>query len=172
MENFRNLRRQRYIDEESYENTLKHFDQERVLYEEMLDRPEVRTGGHATALMFHAIGIWRKFQIGYTAGAPLEELARSLNDVVEAFDSYVKKNNNIADFKRRPAFRMVDSIDTYTNILHLASALIMLHREDLLPIVLGWIRDDEYGGVDAVLEELFNFYFDDTGIFNLSELLI
>jgi hypothetical protein len=161
MHSLNEKKRQKYIDAESYQNTLKNFDSAKIDYEEQLKSPEVHPGGHAAALLFSASDLWAVFQLRYTAGEDLEKLARSLDEVVEAFDIYVKKHRDTTERQNYPPFLMVDMIDTYIDFLHLVCVVIMLHREELLPVILGWIKGDEYDGVDAVIEELFNYYFPD-----------
>lgn len=161
MENFTDRRRQKYLDVESYTNTVRHLDEGKYFYEEMLSAPGATRRARARALSGRALDLWRKFQIEYTAGADLDQLAESLGDVVDAYDRYVKVKEEAPDEEYYPPFVLNDMIDTYVDLLNMMSAAVLLHREDLLSTIFSWIKDGEYDGVDAVLEELLNFYFPD-----------
>lgn len=161
MEDFAQRRRQKYIDEDAYKNTLKHFSEQEPYYQEFLRQPEPHIRGHARVLSSRALDLWDVFQLRYTAGENLDELARSLDGIVGAYDRYVKKNQETPAEDYLPPFRMIDMIDTYVDFLNMVSAAVLLHREDLLPMIFSWIKNGEYDGIDAVLEELLNFYFPD-----------
>lgn len=161
MTSFSRKRRQKYIDEESYKNTLLRIDDQKTAYAAFLAKPEPHIRAHAQVLMDLGSDLWHAFQIRYTAGEKLEDLAASLSDLVEAFDRYVEKNREVPEDEYLPPFRLFDDIDTYVDFLNLISATILLHREDLLPKIFAWIQGGEFDGVDAVLEELLNFYFSD-----------
>lgn len=161
MKNFNERRRQKYIDEESYKNTLKHYSEGEGFCNDFLSKPEQHTRGHATALRYRASDLWETFQLKYTAGEDISELAQSLTEIVDAYERYVIKNEQVPDDDYLPPFRFVDMIDIYIDYLHLLCASILLHREDLLPKIFSWIKEGEYDGDDAVLEELLNFYFSD-----------
>jgi hypothetical protein len=161
MTNFNEIRRQNFIDEESFRNTIQHFANEEAEYPRRLQSPETHPGTHARLLEFRADDLWRTIQLRYTAGDEPAVLAPLLGEVVARFQAYVDKNNEASDEDYVPPFRMLDSIDTYITYLHLVSVCILLHREDLLPTILSWNEGTDYEGVDAVLEELFKFYIPD-----------
>jgi hypothetical protein len=161
MKNFNERRRQKYIDEESYAHTISHYSEGEKFCNDFLSKPEQHTGEHATAIRYYASDLWRTFQLKYTAGEDLSELAQSLTAIVDVYDRYVQKNEEVPDDDYLPPFLFVDMLDTYVNFLHLLCASILLHREDLLPTIFSWIKGGEYDGEDAVLEELLNFYFPD-----------
>jgi hypothetical protein len=161
MENFMARRRQKYLDEESYKNTIRYLDEGKSFYDEILNDPNASRHDHASALFGYALDLWRKFQIEYTAGVELTRLAESLSKIVDAYDRYVQVKEEMPDEEYYPPFILNDLIDTYVDLLNLLSAAVLLHREDLLPTIFGWIKGGEYDGADAVLEELLNFYFTD-----------
>ncbi len=161
MNDFDALKRQRYIDSESYRNTVEYLENGREFYGESLGKPEEKAGEHADARASLALDLWRKFQIDYTADKNMPELAAALEEIVETYDAYVKKNEEKSDDEYYPPFVLDDMIDTYVDFINLLSAAILLHREDLLGKIFGWIDGGEYDGIDAVLEELLNFYFPD-----------
>ncbi len=161
MRNFKENRRQKYISEESYIATLKHFERERPVYKEFLDQPEKHIRGHAMVMMDYGLDLWREFQIRYTAGEDMAELAKLLEEIVESYDRYVEKNNEVPEEDYLPPFRIFDDIDTYVDFLDLICSVILLHREELLLKIFSWIKGSQFDGSDAVLEEILNFYFSD-----------
>lgn len=155
------MRRQKYLDDVSYSNTLQLFDENKVAYAEVLGQPPSYAQGHATALRYRASDLWATFQLRYTAGDEIEGLTKFLGEVVHAYDVYVKANAEVSEDDYIPPFILDDTFDTYVKFLHLLCAAVLLHREDLLPTIFGWIKDGEYDGTDAILEEILNFYFPD-----------
>jgi hypothetical protein len=154
-------RRQKYFDEVSYLPTLQVFDENKTAYAETLEAPPSHVHAHASALHYRALDLWDTFQLRYTAGDEIAELAKFLGEVVCAYDLYVKHNAAVSEEKYTPPFILDDTFDAYAAFLHLLCAAILLHREDLLPTIFGWIKGGPYDGADAILEELFNFYFPD-----------
>ena len=97
MKNFNERRRQKYIDEESYNNTLKQHAKNEVLCNNLLCRPGQNIQDQATALQYRATDLWEAFQLKYTAGEDLSELAKSLTGIVDAYERYVQKNEEVPD---------------------------------------------------------------------------
>lgn len=161
MSSFDEMRRQIFIDEESYRATMDHFRGDEAIYAERLAEPRKRPGGHATPLRFRASALWDAFQLRYTAGEELPQLRRALTEIVEAFEAYVAENEETPDDEYAPPFLLDDMIDTYVDYLNLLSAAILLHREDLIPRIYGLIEGGDYDGADAVIEELLKFYLPD-----------
>ena len=83
MVDFIERRRQKYLDEESFKNTVQHLIEGKSFYEEMLNATGATTRTRARALSGHALDLWRKFQIEYTAGVDLPQLAESLGEIIE-----------------------------------------------------------------------------------------
>lgn len=84
-----------------------------------------------------------------------------LGEVIDAYDVYVKKNEQLDEDIYYPPFVLNGMTDVYVDFLNILSAAILLHREDLLPVIFSWVADGGYDGTDAVLEDLLNFYFAD-----------
>lgn len=161
MTRFHEKRRQKFIDEESYRNTIEHYRGDELIYAEKLAETRKQPGAHATTLDFLATTRWDVFQLRYTAGEPLQELAGSLDAVVSAFEDYVAENEEKSDREYVPPFRLSDMIDNYVDFLNLLCAAILLHREDLVPRIFGLLEGGEFDGADAVIEELLKFYLPD-----------
>jgi hypothetical protein len=161
MSDFLAKRRQPHIDEQSYRNTLRHYANEAGLYGDLLGGAEVRPGDHAQFMENRASDIWRTLQLRYTGGEDPAILAVLLDRVVEAYQEYVDKKNEADDQHYTPPFLMSQFMDVYVDYLHLVCAAILLRREDLLPTILDWNTGTDFDGADAVLEELFTFYFAD-----------
>ena len=158
---FQSQRRQDFLDEESFRNTLLHLKDAELSYREQMGEERKAPGEFAAALRFMAADRWAAFQLRYTAGESLTELAQSLTDVVEAFEDYVDENEGKPDRDYAAPFRMHDMVDTYIDYLHLICVSILLHREDLIPRIHGLVEGTDYDGVDAVIEDLLQFFLPD-----------
>ena len=158
MMKFEERRRQNYIDEESYRNTLAHLSEDDGIYKEKLLQPSAKPGENATTLDFKATGMWEAFQLRYTGGEKIADLAQSFGEVVMAYDDYVRENAKRSEEDYVTPFRMRDMIDNYVDYLHLLSVAVLLHREDLIPTIHRMIEGTEFDGTDAVIEELLTFY--------------
>jgi hypothetical protein len=161
MQSFESTRRQDFIDAESYRNTLAHYHKEIPLYQENLAEPEVHPGAHAEFLHMRATDHWTLLQLRYTGGEPIEELTPLFDGIASSYSEYVDKINEVTDERYYPPFLMSQFFDEYAEYLHILCVTILLHREDLLPAVLGWNDGTDFDGADAVIEELFKFYFPD-----------
>lgn len=158
---FQSLRRQDFLDEESFRNTLLHLEAAELSYREQIREARKAPGEFASTLRFMAADRWAAFQLRYTAGDSLTELAQSLTAVVEAFEDYVEENEGKPDRDYAAPFRMHDMVDTYIDYLHLICVSILLHREDLIPRIHGLVEGTDYDGVDAVIEDLLQFFLPD-----------
>ncbi len=154
-------RRQPYLDEESYTNTLAHFEKDRVAYAEFLTKASASTRAKVNSLESIANDIWAIFLLNFTAGVSPEDLSRSLEQVVLAFEDYAKQALELPDEEYAPAFELDEMLDIYVDYLQLLSAAILLHREDLVPRIFGLIEGTHYDGVDALIEGLLQFYLPD-----------
>jgi Domain of unknown function (DUF1911) len=158
---FRVKRRQIYIDRESSEATYQHvFDGITTVNKNISENYYVQEG-KITALRSLAYDQFVIFQLRHTCGEDLTVLAESLSAIVEAYERYSEELLNLSDDDYRPPFIMNDMIDTYVDYLHLLSAAILLHREDLIPRIHAINADTDFDGVDAVIEELLKFYLPD-----------
>jgi Domain of unknown function (DUF1911) len=158
---FRKKRRQIYIDAQSYQNTLVHFEGANKIWQSNLEMPQAVAGDNAPSLSGMAHDLWSVFQLNYTAGVDLTVLAESLTAIVVAFEHYAKELQELSDDDYRPPFVMNDMIDYYVDYLHLLSAAILLHREDLIPRLHAVNEGTDFDGADAVIEELLKFYLPD-----------
>jgi len=160
---FKHRRRQPYLNEQSYENTLRWFDNDYEFLDKKLreaQRPEEK----ASALSSKAFRYWNTFQLRLTAGDSLDELATYLTQVVEAFEEWVDALDALSDAEYDPPFVLNDVIDTYIDYLNLLSAAILLHREDLIPRICALNEGTDFDKSDAVIEDLFGFYLPDRPI--------
>lgn len=154
---FEEKRRQTYLDEESYKNTIAQISAEGLLYVEVL-KNDLTLQGRKTTTELLAGDKWKVFQLKYTAGESLAELANSLDDIVAATEQYAEACLDMPPAGYSPPFVMNDMIDTYVDYLNLLCAAILLRREDLIPRIHALIEDTEFDEVDAVLEELLKFF--------------
>lgn len=151
---FRDRRRQIFLDEESYVNTIARLEAETSgslvpgLSQEDLCRN----------LRARAFDSWVIFKLKYTAGESLTELANSLDHVIVSYELYVESLREMPDSQYRPPFIMNDLIDTYVRYLNIVSVAILLRREDLVGRICALNEGSDFDRVDAVLEELFKFF--------------
>jgi len=158
--NFIETRRQIYIDEQSYNNTLSHFKTQNSLNIEAL-KNDLTKRGRKTTLLLIADNLWTIFKLRYTAGEKLTLLADSLDDIVSAYEEYVAAADAMPDDQYYPPFLMSETIDTYVDYLNLLCAAALLRREDLIPRIHALNEGTNFDGTDAVLEELLKFYLPD-----------
>jgi hypothetical protein len=81
---FRNKRRQIYLDEESYRNTVAQIESENAASNVIgLSQEDLCVNGD-----MNAFDHWVIFRLKYTAGESLTELANSLDKIVMAYEEY------------------------------------------------------------------------------------
>jgi Domain of unknown function (DUF1911) len=153
-EEFRAKRRQIYLDEDSYLNTLIHLKNEETQRIEERKIYDFEVEASATNYDLLATVKWEIFRLRYTGGEDLTVLSESLTGVVEAYEKYAEVQLKLPDDDYYPPFILDDLIDTYVDYVNLLSAAILLHREDLIPRIYGLIEETDYDGVDLVIEEL------------------
>ncbi|MEV4782154.1 DUF1911 domain-containing protein [Burkholderia sp. LMU1-1-1.1] len=154
---FRNRRRQVFLDEESCGSTIAQLEVEtgRPL------GPGLSQEDLCRNLRARAFDSWVIFKLKYTAGENLTELANSLDHVVASYELYVEALDELPDSQYHPPFIMNDLIDTYVRYLNIVSVAILLRREDLIERICALNEGTDFDGVDAVLEELFKFFLPD-----------
>jgi hypothetical protein len=159
--NFLSLRRQPYIDEQSFANTLAAYRRNDELAEEKLTERKDKPGGQHVLLGYIAAGRWREFQLRYTAGDPLHELAAFLAKVVEAYEREAEAKDELPEEEYSAVFTLDDPIDEYVDYIGIISVAALLHREDLIPRVFALMAGTDYDETDLLIEELLNFYLPD-----------
>ena len=158
--NFEEVRRQIYLDEESYKNTITHIERENLLNIAALD-DDLTKRGRMTTLDLIASNKWTVFRLKYTTGERLSDLANSLDEIVAAYEKYVVANEEIAEEEYSSPFVMNDMIDVYVDYLNLLCVAILLRREDLISRIYALNEGTDFDRIDAVLEELFKFFLPD-----------
>lgn len=156
-----NERRQPYLDEQSYKNTLRQFAHGYEILSAKIIEQEKNPRDKAALLEAWADQLWSTFQLRYTAGDSLEDLAHYLSKVVDAYERYVEAINSIPESEYRPPFILDHAIDIYVDYLNLMAAAVLLHREDLLPRICALNENTDYDKSDAVIEEILSFYLPD-----------
>ncbi|WP_374583120.1 PoNe immunity protein domain-containing protein [Pseudoduganella sp.] len=151
-------RRQPFLPEQSYLDTLEWYDREAILLEERLAEPDHTPRSRASLLEGRANTLWNVFELRYTAGEDLDLLAQSLSQVVAAYENAADVGHEAADEDYYPPIILNDLIDVYIEYLNLLSAAVLLHRDDLIPRIFGLIEGTDFDGADAVIEDLLGFY--------------
>jgi hypothetical protein len=159
--NFNTCRRQPWISEISYKNTLVRFDEDYQIMQSKLQESAGDPFERSLDLRVIATHLWFAFQLKYTAGVELSELAEELSKVVLAYEEYSDEVENIPEDKYFSPFPLNDVIDEYVDYLNLLSACVLLHREDLVPRVHNLIVGTEFDENDAVIEEILKFFLQD-----------
>jgi len=154
---FKQRRRQTYLDEESYLNTITQIEAENSV---------ASTLGLAPVDVCRNLGLtasdeWYLFQLRYTAGESLTHLASSLDNIVLAYERWIDALDDLPDDDYRPPFILNDLIDTYVDYLNMVSVAILLRREDLVGRISAFNEGTDFEKIDAVLEELFKFFLPD-----------
>jgi hypothetical protein len=155
--NFLNRRRQNYLDEESYINTITQIETENAIP----TVPGLSPEDLCTNFSLNAQDHWIIFQLRFTAGESLTDLANSLDEIVLAYEQYVHAIDELPDDTYHPPFILNDMIDTYVDYLNLLCSAILLRREDLIARICALNEGTDFDQSDAVLEELFKFFLAD-----------
>nr|WP_315251589.1 PoNe immunity protein domain-containing protein [uncultured Duganella sp.] len=157
MTSFKDRRRQIYLDQESYQNTVTHLLSENS----GASPPDLSPTQKSSNLELTAFVTWTIFQLRHTAGESPTELANSLDEVVLAYENWVASLDDVPEDDYYPPFVMNDMIDTYVDYLNLICFTILLRREDLLDRISALNEGSDFDRVDAVLEELLKFFLPD-----------
>ena len=157
-DHFYAVRRQDYLDEESYANTLTQIAADKANFQAALTIPDATPHGLVTARMMIASYDWFVFQLKFTAGEPVEMLANLLDGVIVSFEDYARELKSAPNPYERAAFNLADSIDDYVDYLNLLSALVLLRRSDLLPRAAGLLEGTIVGGQDVIVEDILKFF--------------
>jgi hypothetical protein len=151
---FYNRRRQIYLTEDSYRNTIAQLEAE----SSVPVAPGLSPEDICRNLKAISFDKWFIFNLKYTAGESLSNLADALDAIVLAYEQYVDALDELSDDQYYPPFIMNDLIDTYVDYLNLVCAAILLRREDLIERICALNEGTDFDGADAVLEELFKFF--------------
>jgi hypothetical protein len=154
---FSEKRRQIYLDEESYHNTIAQLEAENAVE----SPPDLPPLDMCRDLQLAALDSWTIFQLRYTAGESLTSLAGSLDAIVLAYENWIEALDDLPDSDYRPPFIMNDMIDTYVDYLNMVSVAILLRREDLVQRICEFNVGTDFDRADAVLEELFTGFLPD-----------
>lgn len=155
------MRRQPYLSQAAYENTIKSFEEDYRLLEQKIAETDGNAREQSRLLDAYAGIKWISFQLKFTAGVDLEQLSVELQEIVEAYERYVDQVAKIHDGDSHPGLMLDEVMDVYVDYVNLVSVAVLLHREDLLPKIYKLIANTEYDGSDAIIEELFKFFLND-----------
>ena len=115
-----NHRRQIYLDEESYRNTVAQ-----LVAEDAFASPQnLPLIDKCKDMRFAALDSWTIFQLQYTAGESLTALADSLDTIVIAYERWISCLDEVPDDDDYPPFIMNDMIDTYVDYLNMVAVAI------------------------------------------------
>ena len=104
---------------------------------------------------------WKKFQLRFTAGEDLRELAKDLTLVVDAYERMTDALDDVPEDEYYPPFVLNHMVDIYVDYLNILCSAILLHREDLIPRICALNEGTDFDGSDSILEDLFGFYLPD-----------
>jgi hypothetical protein len=154
---FRDVRRQPYLDESSYKNTLAHIASAQQDYAEVLADPPYSSAVREAYQLMAADSL-DSFMLRFTGGERLEDLATQLESVVEAYERYVEQCNLVPDAEYFPPFRFDDIIDNYVDFVNILGFSVLLHREDLVGRIAMFNFETEYDFSDAIIEDVLKFF--------------
>lgn len=154
---FANKRRQIYLDEESYRNTVAQLEAENAA-ESPADLPII---DKCRDLQLTAIDRWTIFQLCYTAGESLSTLSNTFDTIVSAYEKWILALDELPEDDYHPPFIMNDMVDTYVDYLNMVAMAILLRREDLVPRICAFNEGTDFDRIDAVLEEIFKIFLPD-----------
>nr|WP_315251586.1 PoNe immunity protein domain-containing protein [uncultured Duganella sp.] len=140
----------------SFTNTIAQ-----LIAENQAAAPDQSAAQQCMDLELTASDSWKIFQLQYTAGVSLIALADALEQVVVNYERWIDALADMPDEDYYPPFILNDMIDTYVHYLNMASAAVLLRREDLVPRICAFNDGTDFEQSDAVLEELFRFFLPD-----------
>ena len=146
------------MSSESFANTLLKIADDKNRFLLGLGNTDTSAHSRVTARMMIASYDWFVFQLKFTAGIPVEELANLLDGVLVSFEDYARELKFAPNPYERAAFNLADSIDDYVDYLNLLSALVLLRRSDLLPRAAGLLEGTIVGGQDVIVEDILKFF--------------
>lgn len=150
--------RQPYLSEQTFRKTLQWFENDYRILKEKLIEHGANPNHKATLLRSWANRTWSTFQMRFTTGEKLDDLALYLTEVVMAYERYIEALHDVPDDEYFPPFIFDDMIDTYVDYINMLSAAILLHREELIPRIHAFIEGTDYDEADAIIEILLSFY--------------
>ncbi|MGN5765002.1 PoNe immunity protein domain-containing protein [Acinetobacter calcoaceticus] len=149
-------RRQQFLTEVNFHGTRDLTLRVMQRQKENLSKPEGSDVGWHLSMWFGiAEGTFNNFILSYTAGEPLENLRYALENVVVAYENYLKALVQSSGDTDEMAFP-IRSFDGYCPYIWLISLCYLLHRQDLLPRVARLVdgEDEENAGEDVLIEEM------------------
>lgn len=158
---FNEQRRQSFLDETSFNNTMKAFEHDYAVIAQALSDDTETATGKAELLAMRAQRLWSTFQLRYTAGKDLSELASTLTNVVEAYEAAASALQDVPENEYYPPFLLDAMVDNYVDYVNLLAAAVLLHRDDLIPRICALNEGTNYDKSDAVIEHLLGFYLPD-----------
>lgn len=96
----------------------------------------------------------------YTAGQPIDELRKKFGAIVQAYKEAADFNRI---YEKEPAMPLFDfkHKDDYVRVVALLSLAILLHREDLIPVVHSLFKGGAPDENDALVEDFLGAYLPD-----------
>jgi len=159
--NFNDQRRQPFLDETSFNGTMKAFEDDYAVIEQDLSDESETESGRAELFAIRAQRRWSTFQLRYTVGNNLDELALYLTQVVEAYEAAALALDEVPEDVYYPLFQLDEMIDNYVDYLNLISAAVLLHREELIPRICALNEGTDYDKSDAVIEKILALHLPD-----------
>ena len=151
---FNEKRRQMFLSQSYYENMEPYFSTSPTHYKDEANLPMGDTPEQQRSLAASSIAddLYDLLSLHYTAGEPLDDLRKELEDVVAAYEEYQKYLGAYEDAPQMAAFGF-GMIDEYERCMQLIGLCYLLHRLDLLPRIAK-LQDPGYKGEDTLYEDL------------------
>ncbi len=160
---FHEIRRQQFLGEQAYRQTLAMWDGVIAGQRQNLLEPE--NGEHGWHLSMDegiAGGLFIQLMLNYTAGNPIEPLRAELEEVISAYERYGEHLWRYTGDRNEVVFKFY-SLDEYCQLMQLIGLCFLLHRRDLLPR-LAALQDGENRanvGSDWLVEEFMSYVLGD-----------
>ena len=165
---FHERRRQQFLNEDMYQKTRAN---QLALIDGQLKNKEMADSTHENSsvhrfLHLEALWLW---MLDYTAGAPIDELAPRIADIVDAFETWNDVEQTFQqeaslefpeygpyEYSAAPDFK---TLGDYENTLQLLSIAILLRDRRSVMRIIHILRS--HRGEDALVEQLIGGYIDD-----------
>lgn len=157
-------RRQHFLSEDRYLRKLSSFDNSIMIWNNHWNSSDLE-GRYV--FQYKADDVWDFLRLNYTAGAPIAELPKMLDDIIDVLEVSTRFwQENKEALKQIGYFSPPMPwfyAEYYLKVLGLISVCYLLQREDLLERLLNVILANAEDGLepDNTVEDLFYYRFDE-----------
>jgi hypothetical protein len=148
---FHERRRQKLLGQKEYTEFDEQLDMYEASHQKLLGEQDLRPGAVESEKWLVASDRLKKLILHYTAGDSLNELAKRVPPMIDAFD----KHNAIETRRPGHAWTLeITQIEAYVYVFWLLALCTLLGHRNFVPVVLSWVdKDPDFNrGRDGLFE--------------------